>query len=262
MHPRGAWPIFDPDTLNSVRVDIVTIFPEFFSVLDVSLLGRARETGAARHPRARSPRLHARPAPHGRRHPGGRRRRHGHEARAVGRGSGCRARRDPVTSRDGRLPESRRCAVHAGSRPRPQHARAPRVLLRAVRGHRPARRRVGRGPARRRGARAEPRRLRPQRGRGRRDGDDRGGRHGWFRASSATPRASSRRATRTACSNTRATRSRRSGAASRRRRCCSAATTPRSPPGVASSSSSAPVACARTARPPDDSAEPKETPDE
>jgi len=33
------------DTLKTVRVDIVTIFPEFFSVLDVSLLGRARETG-------------------------------------------------------------------------------------------------------------------------------------------------------------------------------------------------------------------------
>jgi tRNA (guanine37-N1)-methyltransferase len=29
-----------------VRIDIVTIFPEFFSVLDVSLLGRARGTGA------------------------------------------------------------------------------------------------------------------------------------------------------------------------------------------------------------------------
>jgi len=28
-----------------VRIDVVTIFPEFFSVLDVSLLGRARETG-------------------------------------------------------------------------------------------------------------------------------------------------------------------------------------------------------------------------
>jgi tRNA (guanine37-N1)-methyltransferase len=28
-----------------VRVDIVTIFPEFFSVLDLSLLGRARESG-------------------------------------------------------------------------------------------------------------------------------------------------------------------------------------------------------------------------
>jgi tRNA (guanine37-N1)-methyltransferase len=28
-----------------VRIDIVTIFPEFFSVLDVSLLGKARKTG-------------------------------------------------------------------------------------------------------------------------------------------------------------------------------------------------------------------------
>jgi tRNA (guanine37-N1)-methyltransferase len=29
----------------TVRIDIVTIFPEFFSVLDVSLLGRARQSG-------------------------------------------------------------------------------------------------------------------------------------------------------------------------------------------------------------------------
>jgi tRNA (guanine37-N1)-methyltransferase len=29
-----------------VRIDVVTIFPEFFSVLDVSLLGRARQSGA------------------------------------------------------------------------------------------------------------------------------------------------------------------------------------------------------------------------
>ena len=28
-----------------MRIDIVTIFPEFFSVLDVSLLGKARATG-------------------------------------------------------------------------------------------------------------------------------------------------------------------------------------------------------------------------
>ena len=28
-----------------MRIDIVTIFPEFFSVLDVSLLGRARQSG-------------------------------------------------------------------------------------------------------------------------------------------------------------------------------------------------------------------------
>ena len=30
---------------GAVRIDIVTIFPEFFSVLDVSLLGKARQTG-------------------------------------------------------------------------------------------------------------------------------------------------------------------------------------------------------------------------
>ncbi|MGV3711525.1 tRNA (guanosine(37)-N1)-methyltransferase TrmD [Pseudolysinimonas sp.] len=29
-----------------MRIDVVTIFPEFFSVLDVSLLGKARQTGA------------------------------------------------------------------------------------------------------------------------------------------------------------------------------------------------------------------------
>src|SRR5580693_9339291 len=28
-----------------MRIDIVTIFPEFFSVLDVSLLGKARQSG-------------------------------------------------------------------------------------------------------------------------------------------------------------------------------------------------------------------------
>ena len=109
------------DTLNPVRVDIVTIFPEFFSVLDVSLLGRARETGVLDIARARPARLHARPAPHRRRHPGRRRRRHGDEARAVGRGSGCRARRHGRrTPRDGRLPHPRRRALHAEPRPRAQ----------------------------------------------------------------------------------------------------------------------------------------------
>ena len=28
-----------------MRIDIVTIFPEFFGVLDISLLGRARQSG-------------------------------------------------------------------------------------------------------------------------------------------------------------------------------------------------------------------------
>ena len=37
--PRGA------GYADTVRVDIVTIFPEFFSVLDVSLLGKARTAG-------------------------------------------------------------------------------------------------------------------------------------------------------------------------------------------------------------------------
>jgi len=31
--------------VSSVRIDIVTIFPEFFGVLDVSLVGKARESG-------------------------------------------------------------------------------------------------------------------------------------------------------------------------------------------------------------------------
>ena len=35
----------DPRKLTIVRIDIVTIFPEFFSVLDVSLLGKARQSG-------------------------------------------------------------------------------------------------------------------------------------------------------------------------------------------------------------------------
>ncbi len=34
-----------PRTLDTVRIDIVSIFPEFFGVLDISLLGKARESG-------------------------------------------------------------------------------------------------------------------------------------------------------------------------------------------------------------------------
>jgi tRNA (guanine37-N1)-methyltransferase len=30
---------------RTVRIDIVSIFPEFFSVLDISLLGKARQLG-------------------------------------------------------------------------------------------------------------------------------------------------------------------------------------------------------------------------
>jgi tRNA (guanine37-N1)-methyltransferase len=47
-HPRqpqataGSDP---PVYAGGVRIDIVTIFPEFFDVLDISLLGKARERG-------------------------------------------------------------------------------------------------------------------------------------------------------------------------------------------------------------------------
>ena len=34
-----------PSSVAIVRIDIVTIFPEFFGVLDISLLGRARQSG-------------------------------------------------------------------------------------------------------------------------------------------------------------------------------------------------------------------------
>ena len=47
-----------------VRVDIVTIFPSFFAVLDLSLLGKARQSGLIEVHRARPARLHPRPAPH------------------------------------------------------------------------------------------------------------------------------------------------------------------------------------------------------
>src|SRR6188768_800606 len=40
--PRSSSP---PRTLDPVRIDIVSIFPDFFGVLDISLLGKAREKG-------------------------------------------------------------------------------------------------------------------------------------------------------------------------------------------------------------------------
>ena len=44
--PETVTPSADPARrVLAVRIDIVTIFPEFFGVLDVSLLGRARQGG-------------------------------------------------------------------------------------------------------------------------------------------------------------------------------------------------------------------------
>ncbi len=44
-HPPPGFLKTDGRYAEAVRIDVVTIFPEFFSVLDVSLLGRARRGG-------------------------------------------------------------------------------------------------------------------------------------------------------------------------------------------------------------------------
>ena len=54
-----------------MRIDVVSIFPDYLAPLDLSLIGKARARRAARPARARPARLHPRPAPHRRRHPYG-----------------------------------------------------------------------------------------------------------------------------------------------------------------------------------------------
>ena len=153
-----------------MRIDVVSIFPDYLAPLELSLAGRARAARPARRARPRPAGVDPRPAPHRRRHPVRRRSRDGHEARALGRG----ARRRAHARRDAGRPDPRRRAVHAGGRPRAGRPRAPGRRLRALRGHRPA----GPRPLRRhpRRPRALDRRLRPQRGRGRGVGGRRGGR--------------------------------------------------------------------------------------
>ncbi len=48
-----------------VYVDVVTIFPAYFDVLDLSLLGKARRDGALEVSVHDLRDLHPRPAPHG-----------------------------------------------------------------------------------------------------------------------------------------------------------------------------------------------------
>ena len=95
-----------------MRVDVVTIFPEYLAPLELSLLGQGpgRRRGSSR--RARPARLDPRRPPHRRRHPVRRRPGHGHAARAVGRG----ARRAGRAARRARsiVPTPGRRAVHPG----------------------------------------------------------------------------------------------------------------------------------------------------
>ena len=216
-----------------MRIDVFSIFPGYFDALDLSLAGRARDSGLLELARPRPPGLDARPAPHGRRHAVRRRGRHGDEARALGRGARLAGRRPG--RRGARRPDAGGGAVHPGGRPRPGRARAPGVRLREVRGDRPAGgRRRGRAV---RGAGAVAGRLRAQRRRGGRAGHLRGRRPAAARVHGQRRTPSSRSRTRAACSRRPSTPSRPPGAASTSRRCCSAATTARSPGGAASSPS-------------------------
>ncbi len=110
---------------RGMRIDVVTIFPEYLAPLNVSLVGKARARGLldvrVHDLRALDPRR----APHGRRHPVRRRARHGDEARAVGRGA--RRRRWPTgpagpAADPGRAHPQRACRSPRSS---PQELRRP-----------------------------------------------------------------------------------------------------------------------------------------
>ena len=110
-------------------------------------------------------------------------------------------------------------AVHAGARPRAGRAASTwSSPAGATRASTSGSSRTP--PTAARGARDLARRLRPQRRRGRRAGDHRGGRPAAARASWATPSRWSRSRTRTACSSTPSTPSPPPGAAATSRRCC------------------------------------------
>ena len=123
-----------------MRIDIVTIFPSFFDVLDLSLLGKARQSGLI------DVRTHDL-------------RDHTHDRHRTvddtpyGGGAGMVMKPEPWgealdaivgdAASDALLvvPVAGGRAVHAGDRARARRRGAPRVRLRPLRGHRPARRR-------------------------------------------------------------------------------------------------------------------------
>ena len=141
---------------GTVRIDIVTIFPEFFSVLDVSLLGKARQAGLLElgvhdlrdftHDRHRTvddtpygggAGMVMKPEPWG---------------EAFDSILGCGPTQAPTIRASSRHPAGER--VQPGDRTRTVPApAAPGLRMRALRGNRPARHRL-RGDARRRCARS------------------------------------------------------------------------------------------------------------
>ena len=125
---------------TDVRIDVVTIFPEYLATAG-RLAGRqGARRGAARRARARPARLDHRPAQHGRRHPVRRRPGHGHEPGPVGR----RALDDglwPAATRHAGGTGAGRPHAAGGrspsARPWSSAGEAPGAGFRPVRGHRP-----------------------------------------------------------------------------------------------------------------------------
>ncbi len=172
-----------------MRLDLITIFPDYFAPLDLSLIGKARERGDLSGRGARPAQMDRRRASHGRRQPLRRRPRNDHEARAVGRAlrvTGMSAARAPVRRpiRPARVvmptPAGRpfdQAYAHGAGRA----SSVAGLLLRPLRGDRCAGRRcLG-------GRRDQRRRLRARRGRGR------CARHGRGRRPPAAGRARQRR---------------------------------------------------------------------
>ena len=125
--PGGLARATAPDADGAcMRIDVVTIFPEYLEPLNVSLVGKARAAGRLDVRVHDLRRLGARPAQHRRRHPVRRRPRHGHEDRALGRGArqpprrrlrGGRARPVLVVPTPSGRPFTQRLAVELSARP-------------------------------------------------------------------------------------------------------------------------------------------------
>ena len=102
VDPPGG--LLERRDVSAVRVDVVTIFPEYLAPLSVSLHRQGADSRPARRARPRPARLDPRPAPHRRRHPVRRRPGHGHEPEPWGealdavRAGRARAARAPCSS--------------------------------------------------------------------------------------------------------------------------------------------------------------------
>ena len=227
-----------------VRVDIVSIFPDYFAPLDLSLIGKARGTGlldlAVHDLRTWTSDVHRTV-----------------DDSPYGGGPGMVMRPEPWARRSTPWPPAPAPlvvpspvgqAVHPGGRARAGRAGAPDLRLRPVRGHRPAGARRRRDPDA--GARGVARRLRALRRRGRGHRDHGGGHPAAARGARQRRLADRGVARGRPAGGARLHQAGRRGAAGRCRRCCAPATTAGSPAGGASSRCCGPRRGGRTCSPP------------